>query len=69
MVMSPSPIATLIQNSALTWLWLISFRWIVASERPRSAKAWPRPVTVETMATKPKSAGVSSRASTIVATD
>src|SRR5262245_37633624 len=60
------PIATLSQNSVLTSTSEIRVFCVEASEEPRSISIGASPTSARTMATRPKSSGLSSRANRIV---
>ncbi len=60
--------ATLTQSAAVRWLSVRLLRCTSAAVRPRSAKTAANPVKTAVMASRPKSRGVSRRASAAVAT-
>lgn len=58
--------ATFTQKSVSTCSRVIDSRWTVAVDRPASLKTCANPITSTTMATRPKSSGLSNLASTTV---
>ena len=63
---TPAPSAALTQNNVLSCTWLISGRWMVAIDKPRSVNTARNPVIAVTIAMRPKSCGSRSRARTII---